>query len=198
MSGRSKPAGLCAERILTPLFAVMAFAWVAGGGSIPARAQAPTEYDVKAAFLFNFAKFVEWPSTPSASGNDPFTICTLGEDRFRGALDKIVEGKEWNGRPLSVRRLKNAQDARDCRILFISSSETARLPRIFESLQGASVLTVGETEGFTRKGGIINFTLEEDRVRFEINVNAARAAGLKISSRLLSLAKIIGGRGAGG
>ncbi len=198
MSQHSKSASLRAPRLLAALFAVLASVWLAGGGSIPARAESPTEYEVKAAFLFNFVKFVEWPPTPPASPKDPFTICTLGEDRFRGVLDRIVEGKAWNGHPLLVRRLKTPQEARACQILFISSSERAGISRIFESLRGASVLTVGETEGFAQGGGMINFTLEEDRVRFEINVDAARAAGLKISSRLLSLAKIVRNTGAGG
>jgi hypothetical protein len=145
---------------------------------------------VKAVFLYNFAKFVEWPSVPAEAGQ-PFTICVVGEDPFGDTLDQAILGKSINGRALMARRVRRAGDARTCQIAFISASEGKRLRAILDGLNGASVLTVGETEGFAEQGGVINFRLEEDRVRFEINVDAAQRAGLKMSAKLLGLARIV-------
>lgn len=172
-------------------------AWIIAGetGVQIARAQAPSEYQVKAAFLLNFARFVDWPDGSAAGTHDSMSLCVVGDDPFRGILDETVKGKTVNGRDLVVERFKRGDDARDCQIVFISASESRRLNPILESLKGASVLTVGETDGFAQRGGIINFVLEDNRVHFEINVEAAERARLKISSKLLSLAKIIKGEG---
>ncbi len=156
-----------------------------------ARAQSPGEYQVKAVFLYNFAKFVEWPADSSANSHAPIVFGIVGEDPFGNLLEQTIKGKTVNGHELAVKRLKHAQEARGCQIVFIGSSERRRLKPILDELKGASVLTVGETEGFARLGGIINFTLEDNRVHFEVNVDAAERARLKISSRLLSLAKIV-------
>ncbi len=154
-------------------------------------AQSMTEYQVKAAFLYNFAKFVEWPSDAPGDDHNSIVLGIVGEDSFRDLLEHTVQGKTVNGRRLVVRRPKNASDARACQIVFIGASEKKRLRPLLDSLKGAGVLTVGESEGFAQLGGIINFTLEDNRVHFEINVDAADRAGLKISSKLLSLAKIV-------
>jgi hypothetical protein len=156
-----------------------------------ARAQSLSEYQVKAAFLYNFAKFVEWPPNLFNDPRDPFVLCVAGDDPFGNLLDGIVLGKTANGHPLAVRRLRREQEARSCQILFVSSSERNRLRPVLKSLRGASVLTVGETDGFAQEGGMINLTLEDNRVHFEINVAAAERAGLKISSKLLSLARVV-------
>jgi len=161
-------------------------------------AQEPSEYQVKAAFLYNFTKFVDWPQT---SGNDtqgPLEICVIGDDPFGDDLDKIVKGKSVNERPLVVRRLRGAVDARTCSIAFVSSSERGHLRPILEALRGTSVLSVGDTPGFAKMGGVINFILQDNRVRFEINVDAAQRARLKISSKLLSLAKVVRSKDSGG
>lgn len=149
----------------------------------------PTEYQVKAAFLYNFGRFVEWPQ--SAAPASAFTICVLGKDPFGKALDKLIQGKSLQGRKLAARRLERVEDAGDCRILFISPSEDARLTQILAGLRGRSVLTVGEAKRFAERGGMINFRLEAGRVRFEINPEAAAQAGLTISSQLLRLATIV-------
>jgi hypothetical protein len=157
-----------------------------------ARAQGSSNYQIKAAFLFNFAKFVAWPDT----GNDPMSICIAGDDPFGGILDDTVKGKTINGRAVEIKRNKAGKNLQGCHIVFISASERRRVRSIFDSLQGTSVLTVGEFPGFASEGGIINFTTQENRIHFEINTDAAERAHLKISSRLLSLATIVKDAGA--
>lgn len=153
------------------------------------KAQASSEYQVKAAFLYNFAKFVDWPAEAFAGSNGMLVIGVIGDDPFGGSLDQAINGKTINGRPLVVRRLRWGQDLRSCHIIFISSSERQRLKQIIESLRGVSVLTVGDMGQFNQQGGIINFILEANKVRFEINSRGADQARLKVSSKLLSLAK---------
>jgi len=148
------------------------------------------EYQVKAAFLYNFAKFVEWPPDALPNEHSPIVIGILGEDPFGHVLDETVLGKSVNGHELQVTRAKAVQDLKGCQIIFVSSSERKRLPEILANLRGADVLTVGDTEGFAPSGGIIQFTLRENRVRLMVNVEAAERARLKISSRLLALAEI--------
>jgi hypothetical protein len=155
------------------------------------QAQSLSDYQVKAAFLYNFAKFVEWPPEAFSDGGAPFVIGVVGEDPLSGDLERIVGGKTANGRRIIVRRLRGGQELRNCHILFISSSENYRLSQIMNSLQGANTLTVGEADEFTRHGGIINFFEENDKLRFKINVNSAERARLKISSRLLALARVV-------
>lgn len=149
----------------------------------------PSEYQVKAAFLYNFAQFVDWPATAFANDRSPLVIGIFGADPFGGELDQTVRGKTHNSHPLAVKQLRSLSEATNsCHILFISPSEKKRLPEIFTSLGSASVLTVGETERFIESGGMINFILVGTKVRFQINDAAAKHAGLKISSKLLNLA----------
>lgn len=149
---------------------------------------APTEYQVKAAFLYNFVKFVEWPAA-ALPQNSPVRLCVLGQDPFGSDLESTVAGRVLNGRPLLIRRSERLEDLGACHVLFISSSERAGLATVLAALKEASVLTVGETDGFATQGGMIRLTLEENKVRFEINVQAAERARLRISSQLLRLAK---------
>ncbi|MGP8201707.1 MAG: YfiR family protein [Limisphaerales bacterium] len=158
------------------------------GGHSHAQESPPTEYQIKAAFLFNFAKFVEWPPAAFPAGTSPIVIGILGENPFHDDLARMVRSKTVDGRTLEVKTLHSLADAANCHMLFISTSESARLPEIIKSLKGASVLTVGETDHFTENGGMINFVLKSAKVRFEINKTAATSAGLKISSKLMSLA----------
>jgi hypothetical protein len=157
------------------------------------RAQSPAvgEYQIKAAFLFNFAKFVEWPSGSVAAAPAQFRICVLGRDPFGEELRHIVTEKTVNGRKLEIDYMADPRGSRMCQILFIASSEKIRAPQILELLRGSAALTVGDTEGFARQGVMINFVLENDRVQFEVNRTAIEVAGLKISSRLLSVAKLV-------
>ncbi len=149
------------------------------------------EYQVKAAFLYNFAKFVEWPADALSDSAAPIVVGVIGEEQFSEVLAQTVAGKTVNGRELVIRRGKVGQDLRNCQLLFISSSERKYLPQILGSLRGSSVLTVGETEPFARLGGVINFFVVEKNVRFEVNVDAATRARLRISSKLLALARIV-------
>jgi hypothetical protein len=158
---------------------------------IPAAGQVD-EYQMKAAFLYNFAKFVEWPSQRLNTPNEPVVICVLGEDPFGKLLDDTVQGKTIEGHPLQLRRIMGSNQAAGCHVVFVCASERRRLTTILNDLSSAGVLTVGETEGFAALGGIINFKLEnERRIRFEVNLNAAKGANLKLGSKLLSLALIV-------
>lgn len=156
-----------------------------------AQSSAAGEYQVKAAFLYNFAKFVEWPSSSFSDANTPLRICVLGQDPFGEQLRDIANDKIVNGRKLQVNQVADLQVARTCHILFIASAEKAQLKLTLESLRGTGALTVGDTEGFVEEGGMINFVLVNDRVRFEVNHKAATEAGLKVSSKLLNLAKSV-------
>ncbi len=158
----------------------------------PARASGqqnrPSEYEVKAAFLYNFAKFVQWPPSVIPPGASPIVIGVLGENPFQGELRRTLENKKVDDHPLVMRQFQSLTDATNCHILFISASEAGHLPQIIDRLQGKSVLTVADMEHFTENGGMIRFVLRESRVRFEINNDAARKANLRISSKLLALA----------
>jgi hypothetical protein len=157
------------------------------------RAQSPTagEYQVKAAFLYNFAKFVEWPPSSFSDASAPLQICVFGRDPFGEELRNLTAGKTVNGRKLEVGTINDLQHARNCHILFIASSVRMPMKQLIEDLRGASVLTVGDAKDFAGQGGMINFVLENDRVQFEVNRKAADQAGLKISSKLLSVAKLV-------
>jgi len=156
-----------------------------------------SEYLIKAGFIYNFAKFVEWPSAAFAQPDSPIVIGVLGTDPFGTVLDRLVQDKKIGQRGFVVRRykwgkdLKDLKDLRDCKILFVSASEKAHADEIIQLVKWLPILTVGETPGFAERGGVIRFTVEDNRVRFEVNVDAAHQADLNISSRLLTLAKII-------
>ena len=149
------------------------------------------EFQIKAVFLYNFVQFVDWPAGAFAGPQDPLIIGVLGEDPFGTALDDAVAGETVNGRSLVVRRFRRVEDIDRCHVLFISRSENARLGPILTALKGRSILTVGDAEEFTRRGGMIRFVTENNKVRLRINVEAAKAAGLTISSKLLRPAEIV-------
>lgn len=154
--------------------------------------EALPEYQVKAAYLFNFLKFVEWPSNAFPDPLAPFVIGIVGDDPFGSALPEVVVGKTVQGRDLVIRRYHPGESLRGASILFISVSEKKRLSQILAGLQGSSVLTVGDMDGFLDAGGMIQLISENDRVRFAINVDATNRARLKVSSKLLSLAHVVG------
>lgn len=159
-------------------------------GQADERREPLSEYQVKAAFLYNFAKFVEWP-TASSAGVPELVIGIWGDDPFGAVLDNVVRGKTVSQRPLLIRRLTRMEEARSCQVLFVSRSEQERLSPLLEILRGQPVLTVSESDRFAQRGGMINFILVNENVKLEINPNAATAAKLKIKSNLLSLAKIV-------
>lgn len=164
----------------------------AAAGGMRALAQpgppVPSEYAVKAAFLYNFAKFVEWPAEAFEGPQAAVTFCILGEDPFAGELERVIAGKMVRGRPVAIRYFPRPEGLERCRILFVSSSERDRFGEILVAVR-RGILTVGEDERFARAGGIINFTLRNSRIRFQIDQGAAARAGLAISSRLLELAE---------
>lgn len=162
-----------------------------GSLGVPAHPQAPSEYQVKAAFLYNFARFIEWPTESFKDESSPLVVGVLGDDPFGGTLDQTINGKSINGRPLIARRLKWGQNLKDCHLLFICSSEKKRLAQILDSLKGVGVVTVSDLNNFCQQGGLIGFALEENKVRFVINTEVAVQARLRISSKLLSLAKAV-------
>jgi hypothetical protein len=159
--------------------------------STGALAQIADEYRVKAAFLFNFAKFVEWPPQAFKSSSAPVVIGVLGKNPFGSALVEAVAGKTLGGRAFEVREVADAQQAASCQIVFISSSERKRLGTLFTQIGNSAVLTVGETNNFAVDGGMINFKIVGESVRLQINVEAARKQKLRISAKLLSLAEIV-------
>jgi len=152
-------------------------------------ADVPTDYQVKAAFLLNFTKFIEWPAAAFAARDAPIAICILGDDPFGSALDQIVAGEVVNGRPVAAQRIKRVPPPKSCQVLFVGRPEKDAA-EILPGL-GPGILTVGEGPSFVHGGGMIAFVVENRRVRFEINQAAAENAGIKLSSRLLNVAKSV-------
>jgi hypothetical protein len=157
-------------------------------------AAAPSEYQLKAVFLFNFAQFVEWPPQAFKAPDAPFIICVLGQDPFGGDLDAAVRGEAIMGHPLVVKRYQSADEVEACQILFIGDSELGRLDRILGSLGHRAVLTVSDIDRSAEHGAVIQFTSAHNRLRLRINVAAAKAAGLTISSKLLRPSEIVEAR----
>jgi hypothetical protein len=159
-------------------------------GAEPA-APPPQEYQIKAVFLFNFAQFVSWPASAFPDAESPFVIGVLGKDPFAGALDEAVRGEKLKGRSFVIEHYNRAEEIKSCHILFVSRSEVARLPAILSALKGRSILTVSDADGFVEHGGIIRFVTEQNKVRFRINLDAAKAADLVLSSKLLRPADVV-------
>jgi hypothetical protein len=150
------------------------------------------EYQVKAAYLFNFGQFVEWPAATFAAPNAPFVIGILGEDPFGTTLDNVVRGESLHGHPLAIKRFSKAEEITDCNILFIGRSEAGRLERTLEALRGRHILTVTDFSGAQSDAAIIVLMTVDNRIRMRINVREARANDLVISSKLLRPAEVIG------
>ena len=159
--------------------------------AIFAESMGPTEYEIKAAFLYNFAKFVEWPPSAFTDPKQPLSVCVFGRDPFGHSLEEAMDGKSVGNRPVILGRARQLADLAGCHVVFVSALESPRLVEILGGMRGHNILLVGESEGFASAGGIIQFVLEQNRVRFAINPDAANRAGLKISSKLLALATIV-------
>jgi YfiR/HmsC-like len=182
--GRSKPRG---RLRMVARSAVLAGVLLLPG-HLCAQRDKPTEYQVKATYLYHFTQFVQWPP-PAAPGTDEtFAICVLGQDPFQAALDAVLAGESVYGKSVVATRLATPQEAAGCRILFISSSEAEQLERILASIAKTGVLTVSDMPYFTQRGGMIQFTTEGNRIRFAVNLTSATDAGLTLSSELLKLA----------
>ena len=164
---------------------------LAGTGAAGAEGPGIKEYQLKAAFLYNFTKFVEWPAASFPSSDAPIVIGVLGRNPFGPELESVIKDRKVNGRGLVIRMIEKASDAKLVQLLFVPSTEDGRLDDLAKELSQANVLTVGESAAFAKGGGMINFILEGDKVRFEINPGSAEKAGLKISAQLQKLAKNI-------
>ena len=150
------------------------------------------EHQVKAVFLFNFVQFVDWPSAAFADVQSPVVIGILGDDPFGSLLDDVVQGEHVRNREIVIHRFKRLEDVAPCHVLVVSASENQKYERIVASLKDRPTLTVGDTEGFANRGGMVRFLNERNRIRFQVNVGAVKAAGLTISSTLLRSASIVG------
>ncbi|MFZ0414563.1 MAG: YfiR family protein [Candidatus Acidiferrales bacterium] len=176
------------------LFSVLIiFCGIVCGGAQRSDGQINTtaEYKVKAAFLYNFAKFIEWPPQTFPGGNSPIILCVYGSDPFRGELEATVLGKKIDGRGFETRHMNRIEELRVCHMVFVSEAEAKRAPEILAALKDAPLLVVGESQGFAAEGGEIQFVLEDGKVHFLVNTDAVGRAHLKVSSKLLSLAQIV-------
>jgi hypothetical protein len=176
------------SRRLALLALAAALLGLAGLGQ--ARGAQSGERDLKAAFLFNFAKFAEWPAAAFPEPTTPVTLCVLGDDSLGASLEALVKGEKLNDRRLVVRLLRDPQATQGCHVLFIGPGR-GRLPEILAPLRGTGVLTVGGADDFLDRGGMIRLLLEQNRVRFDINLEAAEQSHLKLSSKLLRLARAV-------
>lgn len=190
-SGACRRFPFARTRVLQLVLAVAFSAMVGGVSSLRGEVSPLSEDQVKAAFLYNFAKFVEWPPEAFAGPDAPIVIGVVGADSIADALVHTVNDKDAQGRKFLVKRWKRKEDIKNCHILFISSTESNSVREILKNIDPSGVLTIGEMDGFTKQGGMINFVLFDGRVRFDINYKSAESAGLKISSKLLSLAKTV-------
>jgi len=155
-----------------------------------APAPLPNEYALKAVFLYNFVRFIDWPGSAFSSRRDPLVIGVVGPDPFGALLYEAVAGENYHGRPIRVEHFTGPRDIRHCQLLFVSPANTGDLDQILAAVAGQNVLTVGETENFLDHGGMIALTTEQNRVRLRINTVALRATQLSVSSKLLQVAQI--------
>ena len=186
------PRDPCAPKgIARLLLLLMVLPFTTASGPLRANDRA-LEYRVKAEFLYNFARFVEWPEGSQDQDREAVVIGILGEDPFGPTLESIIHGKNVGGKRLRVKRMEHlAEETGGCHLLFISRSQTQHLAEILRRVQGRSVLTVGDSEGSARRGTVSGFLIEDETVPFEVNLQAAERAGIKINSRLLRSARIV-------
>ncbi len=173
---------------------VLALSWSIGFTTIGRAQNSLSESQVKALFLFNFAKYVEWPAEAFSGPNAPITIGVVGASPCAQHLQKAVEGKVVSGRPLLIRQIEKPEDRGQCHILFISDSEKRHVGEILDQVKDLPILTVGESDQFAQAGGVIGFVKKEGKVRLAIDLKAARHAKLEISSKLLSVADTVTGK----
>lgn len=154
-------------------------------------AQTAAEYQVKAVFLFNFTRFVDWPGPSFESPNSPFVIGILGNDPFGAYIDTTVNGEKVDGHTIIIKRYRNIKEIDNCHILFISTGDGEQIKAMLPDLKQRHILTVSDANNFASLGGIIGFFMENNKIRMQINMEAARASSLNISSKLLGVAKIL-------
>jgi YfiR/HmsC-like len=188
-------AAVSMPRTRLPLFAFVPLVALMMLSALPvqARGSHPTQYDVEAAYLYQFGNFVQWPAKSGADRPKTFSICVLGQDPFGTALEDTLRDSKMNGLPMEAKRIASVRDAAGCQILFISSSQQDQLTADLLALREQPVLTVSDIPEFAARGGVIQFVLTENRVRFEIDLSNAQKAGLKLSSQLLKVAVAVRG-----
>lgn len=164
---------------------------LAGATSILPQATPSVEYQVKAAFLLNFAKFVEWPQDAFQTEKAPITLCVFRRNPFGNTLDEVLREKTINNRELQARQISDLAELKTCQVVFVTDTEGKQLSEVLNRLKGSSALVVGESEDFAERGGAIQFFLENNKLRFAINVDAIHRARLQASSKLLALARIV-------
>jgi uncharacterized protein DUF4154 len=169
-------------------FTAIAFLLVIGQ-TTQAAPESASEYSVKAAFLFHFAQLTSWPPRTFASTDSPLVFCTIGKDPFDGVLDSAVSSKTVQGHPAKVLHLKEATAVESCHLLFVGAQEMPRMPALITALHGLPILTVGEANEFLKQGGMIDFRSQDDRLRFDVDLETAQSSNLAFSSTLLSLAR---------
>jgi hypothetical protein len=184
---KTRPPSATSRGQMRSRFLVILVSFLAFASLLASAQQHPTESQVKAAYLYNFGKFVSWQAD-QASRSVPLEICVLGKDPFGGVLDATVGGESIDGRTISVRRIAKIQDAPQCRILFVSSSEEGRLNSVLPAAQHFGMLTVSDIPRFATRGGVIEFVTQEGKIRFEVNRDSAEQSGLVLSSQLLKVA----------
>jgi hypothetical protein len=169
----------------------VAFLALSGAPFMRAQESPTIEYRLKAAFLYNFSKFVEWPADAFSGDQAPIQLCVFRDDPFGNVLDQILQGKTINSREVLARRIPELPDLKSCHLVFVSHRVDKHLPEILNSLRGTSALVVGESDGFAERGGGIQFYLEDNKLRFAINLDAVQKARLRVRSNLLALARIV-------
>ena len=187
---RSKPWRGVGRWWIICLFTCCALRAIAGDQAKAASAPS-AEYQIKAVFLFNFAQFAEWPARAFADSRAPLIIGILGDDPFGPYLDELVKNEKIGGRPLLVRRYREMKEMAGCHILFVSRSEAARLDTIIPPLKGRSILTISDADAFNRQGGMVRFVTDNGKIRLRINVEAAKACDLTISSKIIRPSTIV-------
>lgn len=159
---------------------------------LPESMASSLEYEIKAAFIYNFAKFVEWSDITGAEKNNILPLCILGDDPFGDTIDKL-DGRRVQNLPIRVKRIGSVNDYAGCQILFISRSETDNLKEVIDVLSlKKGILSISDIDGFAQSGGVIELVLEENKVKFTVNIKAAKESDLNLSSKILRLAKIVG------
>jgi YfiR/HmsC-like len=177
---------------LCPLLTAVAAAWAfLAVPVLYAQNPRPTDYEVKAAYLYNFGRFVEWPGKVAGDQGGSFTVCVLGQDPFGPSLDATLAGETIGGKTIIAKRITSAEESDNCQILFLSPQADSRLNKIIADLDKKAVLTVSDMPQFVKRGGMIQFVLEGKKVRFEVNLTATQHAGLTLSSELLKVATAV-------
>ena len=174
--------------LLTALAAACAFLAIP---ALHAQNARPTDYQVKATYLYNFGRFVEWPGKAAAAQGGSFTVCVLGQDPFGPSLDATLAGETIGGKTIVAKRVSSAEESGNCQILFLSLTDDSRLSKTIAELDTKAVLTVSDMPQFVKRGGMIQFVLEGKKVRFEVNLTATQHAGLTLSSELLKVATAV-------